>query len=67
MATVIKTLENTGIDTIHSTFVRAFADYQVDISYMTRDVIFKRFEKMDTGLNFQRVYLIMAIYRALPL
>lgn len=45
MGTIIKTLENTGIDTIHSTFVRAFADYQVDISYMTLDVLSNRFVK----------------------
>ncbi len=45
MTTVIKTLEDTGIETIHSTFVKAFEDYQVDISYMTRDVIEKRFIK----------------------
>ncbi len=45
MTTVIKTLENTGIETIHAAFVRAFSDYQVDISYMTRDVIEKRFIK----------------------
>ena len=45
MKTVIKTLEDTGIETIHSAFVRAFSDYQVDISYMTPAVIEKRFIK----------------------
>lgn len=45
MKTNIRTLENTGIETIHSAFVNAFSDYQVDISYMTLDVIEKRFIK----------------------
>lgn len=45
MTATIKTLENTGIETIHSTFVKAFSDYQVDISYMTPDVMEKRFIK----------------------
>lgn len=45
MGTVIKTLEDTSIETIHETFVQAFSDYQVDISYMTLDVIEKRFVK----------------------
>jgi ribosomal protein S18 acetylase RimI-like enzyme len=45
MKTQIKTLENTELETIHSTFLNAFSDYQVDISYMTLDVIGKRFIK----------------------
>lgn len=45
METIIQSLEKTSLDEIHEAFQRAFSDYQVDISYMTREVIEKRFEK----------------------
>lgn len=45
MSIQIKTLNNIGIRAIHKTFVQAFSDYQVDMSYMTEDVLLKRFIK----------------------
>ncbi len=41
----IKSLNNISIDTIHATFAEAFSDYQVDISYMTPEVMARRFTK----------------------
>lgn len=45
MTTTIQSLENIDFTTIHSSFQNAFADYLVDISYMTLDVLTKRFTK----------------------
>lgn len=45
MSLTIETLEKTGITTIHETFKEAFADYQIDISYMTLEVMTRRFTK----------------------
>lgn len=45
MSIEIKTLENISITTIHSAFTEAFADYLVDISYMTPEVMKYRFLK----------------------
>ncbi|MCD4696970.1 MAG: GNAT family N-acetyltransferase [Bacteroidales bacterium] len=45
MGLKIKTLNKIHFDQIHSAFVEAFSDYQVDISYMTPDVMKKRFLK----------------------
>lgn len=45
MSLVIKSLENTSVESIHATFVAAFSDYQVDVSYMTPHVMANRFIK----------------------
>lgn len=45
MSIEIKTLENNSIQEIHTTFTMAFADYLVDISYMTPEVMKFRFQK----------------------
>ena len=45
MSITIETLEKTSIATIHKTFREAFADYQIDISYMTLEVMKRRFMK----------------------
>lgn len=45
MSVIIKTLENIDYKTIHTSFQNAFSDYLVDISYMTLDVLTKRFKK----------------------
>ena len=45
MSVEIKSLENISINTIHTSFTEAFADYLVDISYMTPEVMKFRFQK----------------------
>lgn len=45
MNTTIKTLEGVDYETIHQAFHAAFSDYLVDISYMTLDVLTRRFKK----------------------
>ncbi len=42
MEPVIRSLSGTDFDSIHQTFLRAFSDYAVDTSYMTRDVLYHR-------------------------
>jgi ribosomal protein S18 acetylase RimI-like enzyme len=45
MKTIVGTLDKIPLKTIHNTFLESFADYQVDLSYMTLDVMKKRFCK----------------------
>jgi ribosomal protein S18 acetylase RimI-like enzyme len=45
MSIEIKTLENNSIKDIHTAFTDAFADYLIDISYMTPEVMKFRFQK----------------------
>lgn len=45
MSITIDSLEKTSFETIHDTFKEAFADYQIDISYMTLEVMTQRFIK----------------------
>lgn len=45
MSVIIKSLENISIEIIHASFTEAFADYLIDISYMTQEVMKFRFQK----------------------
>ena len=46
-----KFLEKGDLSKIHRTFHKAFADYQVDVSYMTEEVMGYRFIKNNVQYN----------------